>query len=64
MKELEFKKIINELNNISEDCPDITDEMAFDIAKSTLAFNTGLKEYIQNNLRVHDVAGWLMQEVQ
>ena len=63
MTKLEFDKIINRLNSISYDCPEITDEMAYDIAESTLKSNPGLTEFIQKYVGATDVVGWLMQEV-
>lgn len=59
-----FVKILRNLNNISEDCPEITDEMAYDIAESTLQLNPGLAEFIQQYTGATDAVGWLMQEVQ
>lgn len=59
-----FIQILQGLNNISVDCPEITDEMAYDIAKSTIQSNTGLAEFIQHYTGATDVVGWLMQEVQ
>mgnify|MGYP001333299332 CR=1 FL=1 len=64
MTKLEFNKIINRLNNISYDCPDVTDEMAYDIAESTIKDNPELAEFIQQYIGATDVVGWLMQEVQ
>ncbi len=59
-----FTKILRNLNNISEDCPEITDEMAYDIAESTIQSNPGLAEFIQQYTGATDIVGWLMQEVQ
>ena len=59
-----FTQILRNLNNISEDCPEITDEMAYDIAKSTIQSNPGLAEFIQRYTGATDIVGWLMQEVQ
>jgi len=59
-----FTQILINLNNISKDCPEITDEMAYDIAESTLQSNPGLTEFIRQHTGATDVAGWLMQEVQ
>jgi len=59
-----FTQILRNLNNISEDCPEITDEMAYDIAESTIQSNPGLVEFIQQYTGATDVVGWLMQEVQ
>lgn len=59
-----FTQIIRRLNNISCDCPEITDEMAYDIAESTLQSNPGLSEFIQQYTGATDTVGWLMQEVQ
>ena len=59
-----FTQILRNLNNISEDCSEITDEMAYDIAESTIQSNPGLAEFIQEYTGATDVVGWLMQEVQ
>lgn len=59
-----FIQIITRLNNISYDCPEITDEMAHDIAESTIQSNPGLAEFIQQYTGATDIVGWLMQEVQ
>jgi len=59
-----FTQILRRLNNISCDCPEITDEMAYDIAESTIQSNPGLEEFIRQYMGATDVAGWLMQEVQ
>ena len=58
-----FTQILRRLNNISYDCPEITDEMAYDIAESTIQSNPGLAEFIQQYTGATDVVGWLMQEV-
>ena len=64
MNKENFIQILERLNSISEDCPEITDEMAYDIAKSTIQSNPGLAEFIQQYAGATDVTGWLMQEVQ
>jgi len=63
MTKEKFNEIITSLNNVSEDCPEITDEMAYDIACETILSNPGLEAFIKKHERVTDAVGWLMQEV-
>jgi hypothetical protein len=61
-----FKKIMASLKGVSTDFEldgmDFTDDVAFEVARSTLDEHPGLKEYIVAKVGARDYEGWLANQ--
>jgi len=62
----EFDKIIDALQNVEADCEmdglEFDDYMALQIARDTIQYNTGLKEYIKENVGDVKCDEWLANQ--
>lgn len=66
MTDTQFKKIMSELKDVASDFESdgmyFTDDVAFEVARSTLAEHPGLKEYIVVKVGARDYEGWLANQ--